>query len=139
MVTVVVTVVVVRVTVHLTLGVTVGSVRADAVRGVRIVLLPFRAAWSVEELDLAVVEVVAQIEREVLGAQDLAGAVRRAMVGAAPALRARVEIQNRLPREVLDPADPTGSSSGSDFSAAAPTTSINFSLVAASGRSRPAA
>ena len=51
------------------------------------------------------VEVVAQIEREVLRAEDLAGPVRRAVVRAAAALGARVEVEDRLPREVLDARD----------------------------------
>ena len=62
----------------------------------------------VDDLVLARVEVVAESEREVLGAEDLARAVRRAVVRAAPALGARVEVEDRLPREVLDPRDADG-------------------------------
>ena len=66
---------------------------------------PCGAARPLDELVLAPVEVIAKIERELLGAQDLAGLVRRAVVGAATALGARVEVEDRLPREVLDARD----------------------------------
>src|SRR5207302_1086148 len=48
-------------------------------------------------------EIVPQIEREVLGREDLPRLVRRTVIRAAPALRAGIEIEDRLPREVIDP------------------------------------
>ncbi len=63
---------------------------------------------GVNDLLFAPVEVIAQGEREVLGAEDLARAVRGAVVRAAAALGARVEVEERLPREVLDARDADG-------------------------------
>jgi hypothetical protein len=54
------------------------------------------------------VEVIAQVERELLGAQHLARLVRGAVVGAAAALGAGVEVEDRLPAEVLDAGDAHG-------------------------------
>src|SRR3954449_13132896 len=85
------------------------TVRPLGVRcGVGVVVLggPLRPARSIEKLDLALVQMVAQVQGEVLGREDLACSVRRTMIGAPAAFGARVEVDNRLPREVLDATDP---------------------------------
>src|SRR5262249_19103706 len=84
------------------------SVVVVRVVGVAIVHDALRAAWSVDELVLPGVQVVAQIERELLWTQDLAGLVGWAVIAAAAALRARVKVEDRLPREVLDAGYPYG-------------------------------
>ena len=52
------------------------------------------------ELALVLVEVIAQGQRELLRRQDLAGAMRRTVVRATATLRARVEVEHALPRQV---------------------------------------
>src|SRR5260370_19193884 len=63
------------------------------------------ARRGTEELLLAAVEMVAQRKGQVLRAENLSGSVRRTIVGAPAALGACIEIQNRLPREMLDSSD----------------------------------
>src|SRR5580658_1640390 len=76
-----------------------GRVRVDAVG-------PLRPSFPLDELSLPLIEMIAKVEREVLGREDFTGSVCGAVVRAASTLGARVEVQDGLPREVFDAGDP---------------------------------